>query len=74
MIPEQSNIEIARSNNFKSSRSKIVATVSLKKILRNSLYTNKILSCIREIGLNAFDSHVEAGCKERPISLFLKCL
>jgi hypothetical protein len=71
MIPEKLDIDIVRSNSFKSSRSKIVATPHLKKLLRQGIYTNRIAACVRELTLNAFDSHVEAGCKERAIEITL---
>jgi len=71
MIPEKLDIDIVRSNSFKSSRSKIVATPHLKKLLRQGIYTNRIAACVRELTLNAFDSHVEAGCKEWAIEITL---
>ena len=40
-------------------------------VLRNSLYSNKILAVLREYTINGVDSHVEAGCPERPIEVTL---
>lgn len=35
-------------------------------VLRNQLYSNKILAVIREYSCNAFDAHVEAGKADEP--------
>ncbi len=40
-------------------------------ILRNKLYTNPVLTVVREYSSNARDSHTEAGCPERPIFIHL---
>lgn len=39
------------------------------KILIDGLYTNKIQSITREIWSNALDSHVQAGCADRPFDV-----
>lgn len=41
------------------------------EVLRSKLYSNKALAPIREYATNAADSHVEAGCPERPIKVVL---
>ena len=38
-------------------------------ILRDQLYSDKILAFIREYSTNAADAHVEAGCPDRPIEV-----
>jgi len=38
-------------------------------VLRNQLYSNKILAVIREYSCNAFDAHVEAGKAEIPFEI-----
>ena len=38
---------------------------------RDGFYSNKELAPIREYSTNAFDSHVEAGCPDRPIEITL---
>lgn len=43
----------------------------LFNILRNNLYSDKILAVLREYCSNALDAHVEAGCPERPITITL---
>jgi len=40
-------------------------------ILRDKLYSNKILAVIREYSTNAYDAHVEAGIADRPIKITL---
>lgn len=39
----------------------------LSTILRDSLYSDKILAPIREYSTNAMDAHVESGQPKRPI-------
>ena len=38
-------------------------------ILRNQLYSDKILAVIREYSCNAHDAHIQAKCAERPIEI-----
>jgi hypothetical protein len=71
MIPDKSNIVITRSEEFKSSRSVVASTPAIKKLLRSKVYTNKHLASIREISMNAFDSHVQAGKPDLPIEVTL---
>ena len=40
-------------------------------VLRNQLYSNKYMAVLREYAVNGVDSHIEAGCPERPIEVFL---
>ena len=40
-------------------------------ILRNRMYSNKILAVLREYAANCFDAHIEAGIPERPIEITL---
>jgi len=40
-------------------------------ILRNQLYSDKILAVVREYTCNAVDAQTEAGCPERPIEVTL---
>ncbi len=41
------------------------------QILRDRLYTNKILAVLREYGSNAWDEHRDAGTPDRPIKVVL---
>lgn len=43
----------------------------MAKLLRDSIYTKKILAAIREPSSNAMDAHVEAGIQDRPIHVKL---
>lgn len=43
----------------------------LMKILRDTLYSNKVLAVLREYSSNAWDAHVEAGCPDKPIKVVL---
>ena len=38
-------------------------------ILRDQLYSDKILAFVREYSTNAADAHGEAGCPARPIEV-----
>jgi hypothetical protein len=40
-------------------------------ILRDRLYTNKVLAVLREYSTNAWDAHVEAGLRDTPIKIAL---
>ena len=40
-------------------------------VLRNQLYSDKILAVLREYSCNAVDAHVEAGCPDKPIKVTL---
>ena len=40
-------------------------------VLRNQLYSNKYMAVLREYAVNGVDSHIEAGCPERPIEVSL---
>ena len=40
-------------------------------ILRNRLYSDKIMAVLREYGTNAWDAHVQAGIQDQPISIML---
>ena len=40
-------------------------------ILSSGLYSNKYEAILRELGCNAYDSHVEAGCAEKPFTVHL---
>jgi len=40
-------------------------------ILRNQLYSDKVLAVLREYSCNAVDAHAEAGCPDRPIEVTL---
>lgn len=45
---------------------KMKASAKAFRILSDSLYQNKIAAVVRELGTNAYDSHVAAGRADRP--------
>ena len=49
----------------------IKASAHSFEILSDSLYSNKIRAIIRELGTNAYDSHVSAGKKDVPFEVHL---
>ena len=53
-------------NASKSKAFTILANGKAFKVLIDGLYANKIQSITREIWSNALDSHVEAGCADKP--------
>lgn len=49
----------------------IKATAKAFRILSSSLYKDKIGAVLRELGANAHDAHIAAGCPEKPFDLHL---
>lgn len=49
----------------------IQASAHAFRILSSGLYSDKISAVLREIGCNAADSHIAAGCPDRPIEVKL---
>ena len=62
---------ITKSENFVESNYSIDATAKAFAILSDGLYSNKILAVVRELSTNAYDSHVAAGCSEKPFDVTL---
>jgi hypothetical protein len=62
---------IEKSNNFVESNYSIEATAKAFSILSDGLYSNKVKAVVRELSTNAYDSHVQAGCKDKPFDLNL---
>jgi len=62
---------ITKSENFVESNYKIDATAKAFAILSDGLYSNKILAVVRELSTNAYDSHIAAGCPEKPFDVTL---
>lgn len=50
---------------------RIKASATAFGILSSGLYSNKFKAILRELGCNAYDSHVEAGYPERPFTVHL---
>ncbi len=71
MIIETEQIEIERSRTFKQSNFKMKPNLAILDLLRNSLYSDKILAQIREHSSNAIDSHARSKKKSVPINVTL---
>lgn len=56
---------------FSQSKFKIAVNNKAFKVLIDKLYSDKIQSIIRELSTNAYDSHIMAGCAERPFDVTL---
>lgn len=63
--------DVERSGTKSESQFTIKATAKSFEILSSALYADKIKAIVRELSCNAYDSHVAAGCAERPIEIFL---
>jgi hypothetical protein len=62
---------IEKSASFVESNYTIDATAKAFSILSDGLYSNKIRAVVRELSTNAYDSHIAAGCKDKPFDLQL---
>jgi len=49
----------------------IAATARAFQILSSALYSRKVEAIVRELSCNAYDSHVQAGCADRPFAIYL---
>jgi hypothetical protein len=73
MITRQSDKTLKQSENFPSTAFGIKETglSHIFNVLRNQLYSDKILAVIREYSANAIDAHAEIGKKDTPIHVAL---
>ena len=65
---------VERSGNFNETKFGIKGEedmVYIFEILRNKLYSDKVMAVLREYSTNAMDSHVESGQPDKPITVTL---
>jgi hypothetical protein len=62
---------VEKSGNFEENQFSIEASAKAFMILSDGLYSNKILAVIRELSTNAYDSHVDCGCVDKPFEVHL---
>lgn len=65
------NYSVEKSGDFEENQFTIEASAKAFMILSDGLYSNKILAVVRELSTNAYDSHVDAGCKDKPFEVHL---
>ena len=71
MIQEKSNIEISNSAAFKTSVAKVTSSAQVMSILRDKIYTDKVMAVLREALCNAIDSHSAANKKDVAVEVYL---
>lgn len=62
---------VEKSGQFEENAFSIEASAKAFMILSDGLYSNKILAVVRELSTNAYDSHVDAGCTDKPFEVHL---
>jgi len=62
---------VEKSGNFEENQFSIEASAKAFMILSDGLYSNKILAVVRELSTNAYDSHVDAKCIDKPFEVHL---
>jgi len=71
MLTESNVYEVTKSEPFKENSFSIKSSAGIFKILRDSLYSRKILAILREYGINGVDSHFVANKQDKPINVTL---
>lgn len=62
---------VEKSGKFEENQFSIEASSKAFMILSDGLYSNKILAVVRELSTNGYDSHVDAGCVDKPFEVHL---
>src|SRR5689334_7521394 len=68
---EATTLDITRSGTFKEQGFSIANNSKAFDILSSKIYTDVPLAIVREISTNASDSHVDAGCPDKPFEVHL---
>ena len=73
MITTSSQTTLKQSNDFESVSFGIKESglSHIFNVLRNQLYSDKVLAVIREYSTNAVDAHIEVGQADKPIKVTL---
>mgnify|MGYP003135361403 CR=1 FL=1 len=73
MITRQNQTKLQQSQNFDSHSFGIKqeGISHIFNVLRNQLYSDKVLAVIREYSTNAVDAHIEVGKDDLPIEVSL---
>ncbi len=71
MLTREKTRNVVKSNTGRESSFTISASAKAFRILSSTIYKNKIGAIIRELAANACDSHIAAGCPEKPIKIKL---
>jgi hypothetical protein len=66
---QEQEVDVTMSENLNEDVFYIQATPEAFEALSGGLYNNRILAPIRELSANAYDSHVDAGCPEKPFEI-----
>lgn len=71
ILEDQVKNKAVMSSGIETTEFKIKASAKAFQILSDGLYSNKIKAILRELGCNAYDSHVAAGKKDVPFEVHL---
>lgn len=71
MIAKQAEHEIIRSGKFTEQHFKLAQNAHIFKILRDGIYSDKVLAVIREYWANARDEHMKIGKPDLPVDITL---
>jgi HSP90 family molecular chaperone len=69
LLATNQNVEISGSEGSRSFS--IEGSAKAFLILSDTLYSNKIRAVVRELSTNAYDSHIDAGCADKPFDVYL---
>lgn len=63
--------DVATGGVMEVARATVKASPRVFSFFSDNIYANKFVAITRELAANAVDSHVMAGCRERPIEIWL---
>jgi len=68
---ETATLSVQRSSGLQEQGFSIAGNAKAFDILSSKIYTDVPLAIVRELSTNAYDSHVDAGCPEKPFDVHL---